>query len=137
MNFFKKPYSLRRYSEPVFVGGYSSIPYEDKTLPIDVQTLEDVVITTPDGANSVQRLKVFCDFPILVENTEKKQKADRIYFQGKWFECKSSRLSNNTPLKHYTATFVELLDNEPEPEQETEEGGATDNEPERSENETV
>ena len=113
MNFLKKPHTLRRYSEPVFVKGYSSIPYENLTLPMDVQTLEDAVITTPDGSKSVQKLKVFCDSEILVESEAKQQKADRLWFQNKWFECKSCRLSENTPLRHYTATFIECLDQEP------------------------
>lgn len=115
MNFFKKPYTLRRYSEPVFTKGYSSIPYADQTLQMDVQTLSDDNVTTADGTVSVQRLKAFSDSPILAEDAEEKQKADRIWFQGKWFECKSSRLSGNTPLKHYTATFIECLDKEDEP----------------------
>ena len=109
MKFFKRPHLLRRYSRPEIVGGYTSIPYEDTTLPMDVQTLEDVVITTPDGSRSVQRLKVFCDTEILVENEEQQQKADRLWFQNKWFECRSSRLSENTPLRHWTSTFVECL----------------------------
>lgn len=116
MNFFRKPYTLRRYKEPKIIRGYHSIPYEEFTLPMDVQTMEDTVITTPDGSESVQRLKVFCDEEILVENTVRKQKADRLWFQGKWFECRSSRLSENTPLRHYTATFVECLDQEMGPE---------------------
>ena len=113
MNFLKRPHTIRRYSKPKIVRGYSSIPFADLTLPMDVQTLEDVVITTPDGSKSVQRLKVFCDSEILVENEVEQQKADRLWFQNKWFECKSCRLSENTPLRHYTATFVECLDQEP------------------------
>ena len=113
MNYLKKAHTLRRFSKPKIVKGYSSIPYADKTLPMDVQTMEDKVITTPDGNKSVQRLKVFCDSEILVESEANQQKADRLWFQGKWFECKSSRLSENTPLRHYTATFVECLDYEP------------------------
>ena len=127
MNFLKKPHTLRRYSEPVFVKGYSSIPYEDLTLPMDVQTLEDVVVTTPDGSKSVQKLKVFCDSEIFVESEAKQQKADRLWFQNKWFECKSCRLSENTPLRHYTATFIECLDQEPL--NNAEESGGTENEP--------
>ena len=127
MNFLKKPHTLRRYSEPVFVKGYSSIPYEDLTLPMDVQTLEDVVVTTPDGSKSVQKLKVFCDSEIFVESEAKQQKADRLWFQNKWFECKSCRLSENTPLRHYTATFIECLDQEPL--NDAEESGGTENEP--------
>lgn len=59
MNFFKRPHLLRRYSRPKIERGYSTIPYEEKTFPMDVQTLEDVVITSPEGSRSVQRLKVF------------------------------------------------------------------------------
>ena len=113
MNFLKRPHTIRRYSKPVFVKGYSSIPYENLTLPMDVQTLEDVVITTSDGSKSVQKLKVFCDSKILVESEIEQRKADRLWFQNKWFECKSCRLSENTPLRHYTATFIECLDQEP------------------------
>lgn len=129
MNFFKKKKWLRRYSQPKNTKGYISIPYEDSMLPMDVQTMEDVVITTSDGSRSVQRLKVFCDFEILVENEPKQQKADRLWFQGKWFDCKSCRLSENTPLRHYTATFVECLDQEdtgPEENTEESEGGSNE-----------
>ena len=122
MNFLKRPYTIRRYLEPKIVRGYSSIPFEDLTLPMDVQTLEDMVITTPDGSKSIQRLKVFCDSMILVESEAKQQKADRLWFQDTWFECKSSRLSDNTPLRHWTATFVECLDQEPGPSDKESEG---------------
>ncbi len=123
MDFLKRPYILRRYSQPKIVNGYSSIPYNDITLPMDVQTLEDTVVTGPDGSESIQRLKVFCDSEILVENTEKQQKADRLWFQDTWFECRSSRLSENTPLRHWTATFVECLDPDHEPSMNVVEGG--------------
>ena len=118
MNFLKRNHALRRYLQPKTDRGYISIPYKDLTLLMDVQTLENEVITTEDGSKSVQRLKVFCDSEILVEKESSQQKADRLWFQGKWFECRSSRLSENTPLRHYTATFVECLDQEPGPVQE-------------------
>lgn len=121
MNFLKRPEALRRYSEPKNNRGYISIPFEDLTLPMDIQTLEDIVITTEDGTRSIQRLKVFCDYEILVENVERQQKADRVWFQNKWFECQSCRLSRNTPLRHYTATFVEMLDQEEGPKEEVSE----------------
>lgn len=120
MRFLKKPYKIRRYFKPIFVKGYSSIPYKDLMFPMDVQTLEDIVITTPDGSKSVQKLKVFCDSEILVESEANQQKADRLWFQNKWFECKSCRLSENTPLRHYTATFIECLDQELHTDSESE-----------------
>lgn len=115
MNFFKKKYRIRRYTAPKIIRGYSSIPYTDTTLLMDVQTLENVTVTTSDGTRSIQKLKTFCDEIIYVENQQNQQKADRLWFQDKWFECTSCRLSENTPLKHYTATFTECLDNEKPP----------------------
>jgi len=108
MNFFRKPYKVRRYSAPKIVEGYIGYDFEDITLRMDIQTMSDDVITTPDGQESVKRIKAFCDKPILVRDSDKQQRADRVIFDGVWFECKSSRLSENTPLRHYTAIFTEV-----------------------------
>ncbi len=115
MRFFKRPRVIRRYSRPSNIQGYMVIPYEDITLFMDVQTLENTARTKADGTDAVQRLKAFCDDEILTENEHTQQKADRLWFQGKWFDCQSSRLSENTPLRHWTATFVECLDQDPPP----------------------
>lgn len=116
MDFFRKKRTIRRYKEPKEDKGYITIPYDDLELPMGVQTLENVSVTTPDGTKFIQKLKVFCDYKILTEDIDKKQKADRLWFQDKWFDCTSCRLSENTPLRHYTATFIELLDQEPAPD---------------------
>jgi len=108
MNFFRKSYKVRRYSAPKNVDGYVGYDFEDITLQMDIQTMSDDVITTPDGQESVKRIKAFCDKPVLVRDPDKQQRADRVFFDGLWFECKSSRLSDNTPLRHYTATFTEI-----------------------------
>ena len=52
---------------------------------MDIQTLENKVDTTPDGRDSIQRLKVFCDLEILAEDQSKQQKDDRVFCQGKCF----------------------------------------------------
>ncbi len=116
MRFLKRKHLIRRYSPQTYTDGYASVPYEDSIFLMDVQTMEDIVETTPDGTVSRQRVKTFCDSPILVEDQEKERKADRLWFQEKWFECRSSRLSENTPLRHYTSTFVQCLDQDPPPE---------------------
>ena len=128
MMFFKRPDKIWRYSKPIIERGYVSIPWEEKTLLMDVQTLEDVTITTSDGTRTVQRLKVFCDEEILVEDEDTQQKGDRLVFQKKLFECNSCRYSGNTPLKHYLATFIECLDKD-ELREIIEGGGGADNEP--------
>lgn len=115
MVFFKKPYTLRRYSMPVYMKGHASVAYQDMQFLMDVQTEEDTVKMGADGAKSGQKLKVFCDSPLLVEDAERQQKADRLWFQGKWFTCQNSRLSENTILRHYTAAFVECPDQEAPP----------------------
>lgn len=115
MKFFKRKRLLRRYGTPTNVNGYMNIPSNDILLMCDVQTTDDLVITTADGSRSIQRLKVFCDEQILIEDTEHEQKADRLWFQEKWFDCRSCRLSENTPLRHYTATFVECINQESAP----------------------
>lgn len=122
MDIFKRPHALRRYSTPTIEGGYATVPYEDIVLRMDIQTTDNSAETTPEGRRSVQRLKVFCDSEIIAEDEATRQKGDRVWFQGKWFECQSSRLSENTPLRHWTATFVQCLDSEPGP---VEEGGGT------------
>ncbi len=116
MVFFKKPHILRRYSDPVYINGHSSVPYQDMQVSMDVQTKEDTVKMDGDGARSKQALKVFCDSPILVEDASGQQKADRLWYQGKWFTCQNSRLSENTILRHYTADFVECPEQEKSPE---------------------
>lgn len=117
MLFFKKPRIIRRYKEPIYEQGYYSTPYDDSALLMDVQTLQTMSRTGPDGTDSLQELKVFCDEELLTEDDTKQQKADRLWFQNKWFACTSCRLSENTPLRHWTATFVQCLEQEEPPEE--------------------
>ena len=129
MIFFKQEYVLRRFQESKVVKGYISTTYEEKTVPMDIQTTENVDITESDGTRSVQKLKAFCDMEIRVADVKKQHTADWVWFQGKWFECQSCRLSENTFLKHYLATFIECLDQKEGPEEK--------NESDRSERPTV
>ncbi len=115
MNFFKRSHTFRRYQKPEYIGGYQTASYEDMALPADVQTMENASITASDGTRSLQRLKVFCDLPLFTEEEGLAQKADRLFHQGKWFSCTACRLSENTPLRHYTAIFTECLDKENPP----------------------
>ncbi|MCI8627730.1 MAG: hypothetical protein HFI40_15910 [Lachnospiraceae bacterium] len=117
MVFFKRPYLVRRYQQSCFVRGYPSKAYEDIKLLLDVQTLENEVVTTPDGSRSVKRLEVYCDEELRVADVGKQQEADRIWFQGKWFTCQSSFLSDNTLLRHWLSEFVECLDQDDAPKE--------------------
>ncbi len=118
MIIFKRTKTLRRFLSPVYDQGYTSIPYTDLRLQMDVQTTGNSIVATEDGADATQMLKVFCDSEILAENQHTSQKADRLWFQGKWFECATTRLSENTPLRHWVATFVECANQDDPPEEE-------------------
>ena len=117
MVFFKRPYIVRRYQPPQFIHGSSSKTYQDIELLMDVQMLENEIITTPDGSRSAGRLEVYCDEELRVADVGRQQEADRLWFQGKWFTCRSSFLSEHTLLRHWLSEFVECLDQDDAPEE--------------------
>ena len=109
---FYKQYVLRRFEPSVYVRGHSTSKYADKPLHADIQTLQNVATTGESGAYSKQRVKVFSKDKIQIADKANGVRADWLYFQGKWFEAVSCRLSENTLLKHYTSEFEEILNGE-------------------------
>lgn len=109
---FYKGYVLRRFKPSVYSKGYSSSSFAEKSLHADIQTLQNVATTGESGAYSKQRIKVFSKEMIQIADKNNGVRADWIYFQGKWFEAVSCRLSENTLLKHYTSEFEEILNGE-------------------------
>lgn len=96
------------------------MPHEDIRLEMDIQTTANTSTTTEDGTKAIQTIKGFSDDEILTTDEHKQQKADKVYFQGKWFACTSCTLSENTPLRHYVSLFTECLDQEVEDELDAE-----------------
>jgi hypothetical protein len=118
LTLWKKKRLIRRYSEPVNVGGYQ-VPFsEDLYIMADVQTTGNTSTTGADGDISTQSLKVFTDTELRVAEERTGTRGDRLWFQGKWFECRSARLSENTFLKHWTCTFVQCTNQEEPPVEE-------------------
>lgn len=115
MVIFPKEYEVRRFSAPHYERGYEVMSHTQFTMRLDVQTTNDSVVSTPEGEKSVQTLKVFSDEQFVLADEESNQHADLLFFQNKWFICRSCRLSENTLLKHYLSTFVECLDKDIEP----------------------
>ena len=118
MIFFAKPQFLRRFKEPEIVEGYYNASYDDITLPANVQTLEDEIITASEGERSVRRLEMFSDERIMTDDPENRIKADMLWYQGKWYQCRSSVLCDTTILKHWDSVFVECLIQDAPPEAE-------------------
>ena len=109
---FYKRYVLRRFEPSVYSEGHSSSKYADRPLQADIQTLQNNATTGESGASSKQRIKVFSKEKIQIADQPNGVRADWLYFQDKWFEAVSCRLSENTLLKHYTSEFEEILNGE-------------------------
>ena len=105
MPFFGRMYILRRYEEDQIVDGYQVAGYADRQVFLDVQMQSDKEVIEAGGSRDDVLLKTFGDFPIQTSRQEKGLRADQLLYDGRWFECKSSRLSENTILKHWTSTF--------------------------------
>lgn len=119
LSLWKKPKVIRRFKDPILGGGHNILDYEDMAVKVDVQTTDRSVTTEEFGDHTVQMIKVFSnDVELRPASQETGTLGDRIWFQGKWFECRSSRLSENTFLKHWTCTFAECMNQDPPPELE-------------------
>ncbi|MCD7826346.1 MAG: hypothetical protein LUH14_10365 [Clostridiaceae bacterium] len=105
MPFFGRNYTLRRYGEDTVVNGYPVAEYEDISVVLDVQTLSDDEVIETGGSRDRMMLKTFGDFPIRCSKQEDGVRSDQLLYEGRWFECMSSRLSENTLIKHWTSTF--------------------------------
>ena len=122
---WKKPYLYRRFSEPANVDGYYSDTYTDGYAMLDVQMTDDTAQMREDGDAPVMRLKAFGDLRFLVADRSTGTKPDWLWFDGKWFECRSSRKSDNTFIRHWISTFVECLNQAAAPEEESADEGSS------------
>lgn len=113
LKLWKKQRVLRRYIGQEIVNGYEVVSHEDMMIYADVQTTDQSTTTGLDGDMATQRIKVFTDTKLRVARDN--LPGDRIWFQDRWFECRTSRLSENTFLKHWTSTFVECMNQEAAP----------------------
>lgn len=105
MPFFAEDHTLRRYGEDTIVNGYPTAGYQDITVSLDVQTMSDDEVIESGGSRDKMMLKTFGNFPVRTSNQEDGIRSDQLLYEGRWFECMSSRQSKNTILKHWTSTF--------------------------------
>lgn len=116
LNIWQKPRTVRRFSSSESANGYEFTSHEDLTLLADVQTSQRHQKTEDDGDSLFQTLKVFSNDEFQTADEATGRRADLLWFQGKWFECRSSILSDNTILSHWTSEFVQCLDQQEPPE---------------------
>ena len=117
---FKKRYIVRRHAAQNITDGYPSAPYTDTGIKLNVQPLTaEELQALPEGERGIKRVKTFGSDKLSAANEHETIPADRLYYRGLWYECKSSDLRDNTILRHYRAEFVVLPPNmQPDPPEE-------------------
>ena len=127
MNIWKIPYTLRRYNPQKKKKGYVTRNYTDSIVKLNVQPVSAQVEVTEDGKRCPKRIKAFGTFPIRTVDIAKGINADRLFYQGAWYECVQSQMWEHTPLFHYESEFT--LVSEAIPESDKKPPSKTDSEP--------
>ena len=107
---WKKTRIIRRFGDTSNNGGLPSTPYSDIEMKLDVQTTDRSTATSEDGDDTYAKLRTFGSSELVVADPENGKMGDRLWYRGKWFECRSSQLRENTFLRHWDSTFVECAD---------------------------
>lgn len=105
MPFFGKNYTLRQYGKDEVVNGYPTAGYKDITVFLDVQTMSNEQVVEAGGSRDKMMLKAFGNFPVRCSKQEEGVRSDQLLYDGRWYECVSSRFSGNTIIRHWTSTF--------------------------------
>ena len=112
---FKRPYTVRKHAVQKIVNGYTSAPYTDVKMRLNVQPLSpDELMALPEGERTKKRVKSFGSDKLISADEFTGTPADCLFYQGRWYKCTSSVLWDHTMLRHYRSEFTLL----PESEQE-------------------
>lgn len=108
-NLWRRPYTLRRYSPQKYVNGYAVKDYEDITVVLDVQFLTSREMQLlPEGKRSTVHIKSYGNTIIRTADQSTGRPADRLFYQGEWWECESSVVRDKTLLSHCKAQFIKV-----------------------------
>lgn len=124
-SFFKRDYIVRRFGDETVVNGVSGAPHEDFVVALeDVQPLSsDELQALPEGERTVRHIKSIGSTKFTTADEESGTPGDWLYYNGRWFECKSCQLWDHTILAHYESEFVVVPSGPATPPPEVEVGG--------------
>ena len=106
LDIFKKPYTLRRFEKTQPVKGYSRARYSDSTVKLNVQPLSmSELVTLPDGIRRSKNIKAIGQVQIKTADDRAGILADRIYYNGEWYECTGADIWGTTPVGQTEAIF--------------------------------
>lgn len=108
---FRRPYTIRRRGEQKIVNGYAVGGGSEFTAKLNIQPLSaKELLALPEGERSIARVKTRGADALVSADEHSRTLGDLLYFEGRWYECKSCIHWLNTPLTHYEAEFVILAD---------------------------
>lgn len=114
---FKRPYVIRHFLPQTFVRGYATSSSQDTTARLNVQPLSaNELQALPEGERTVRRVKSFGQERLISADEFTGTQGDRLFYQGYWYECKSSVEWNHTMLRHYRSEFVICKEQQAPPE---------------------
>ncbi len=106
MNIWKLKYTLRRYNPQKRKKGYTTRSHTDTTVYLNVQPIDGKTEVTAEGKRCPKHIKSFGTFPIRTENVKLGIQADRLFYDGAWYQCTQSVYWEHTPLAHYESEFA-------------------------------
>ena len=108
---FRRPYTIRRHGTQKIVNGYPVSDYSEFTTRLTVQPLSsDDLLALPEGERSIARVKTRGADALIDADEHSQTPGDMLFFQGKWYECKSCVHWLHTPMTHYESEFVLIAD---------------------------
>lgn len=116
MNLWKKQYTIRSYTRQRSRRGYVSKTYTDRIVPLDIQPLSASTTTVDaEGSRTPERIVAYGESIIRTSDARNGILADRVFYNGEWYECESSEFYGNTPLAHFVSNFVKVPESAPNP----------------------
>lgn len=114
---WRRPYVLRSYGEQQVVKGHAVNSFTDKIVWLDVQFLSQKEMTLlPEGKRSTAGIKTYGSDVIRTVHDDDGVPADKLFYQGNWWECVASVIRDKTVLAHCRAQFIRVPNTGEEPE---------------------
>jgi len=113
---FKKTYIVKKFGQQNIDGGYQSYTHTEIPVKLNVQPLSvNDLQALPEGSRTVKRVKSYGPDKLTSVDDMNNIPGDWLFYNGYWYECKSSVVWDHTPLSHYRSEFVILPENKQEP----------------------
>lgn len=106
MIFFRKKFTVRRFSDVTVINGYQAAAYDEFEVVMNVQeTQPNRMMPGDEGKSTGMSLSSYSDIPFRSSDDLRQSNPDILLYKGEWYECTSCNLFDNTILHHYNATW--------------------------------